>query len=611
MGRRRSERSASFRAGETTAEHAGVRSPTPAPERPKDSISRKLHSAGNRVLGRLLLDAPQTQRDTRRDQAKPRVEFMARGDARRVLAEYVAQAGVDDTMAAMNAIVAELDRPVTPATAVRQLTLLTAAFSLLDAEGASLVFRALTQPGAEQRDLSGRFSRLDAPTRDALLGMLGARKRDADEAEGTRQNARLKTLIAVEGRGRSIGLIPRATAALAAQPEVAVRTVKEGPRELAEAAAAVVTAPVHLARSVLAFLDGIFDGLRESISLDTVRTLMAQMPDLSDVPIFGPAFIKGLAVGIYREGRAIVDQAIEIVSHPIKFLGDVFALAETMLGRGGAELGRVMGTETGKHYGQKIAGLAGKDTWDFGRGLGEITGPAVVSIVLSLLGAGLVKLSGEVVAKLSKIKAIERLLAKYAPPGIRARGGATGKRARRGAGRTFDEDAGGSAKTADVQESPSATSTVAPAAVEGLGPAYSTFDQIEALVKAGKLRDKAHVLGVVVKDPQGRIVGRWYEVSELDVGTAEARLLGHTEQKALARLEAASLEPGSTLELVGTLQPCNLREGCSNVMNAFVQKHGVDIRYRHVYGETGTTIHDFRAVEGRITKAMKEEEFLH
>jgi RHS repeat-associated protein len=135
-----------------------------------------------------------------------------------------------------------------------------------------------------------------------------------------------------------------------------------------------------------------------------------------------------------------------------------------------------------------------------------------------------------------------------------------------------------------------------------IGPAYASLKEIEAAMQAGEVHNNAHVLGVFVRNPNGTIIARWYEVSELNVGVEGARLLGHTEQKALVRISAMRLQPGSTIEFVGSIQPCNLSQGCSGVMANFARQHGIDIRYRHVYGESGTTIHEFSAVEGRITK---------
>jgi hypothetical protein len=146
---------------------------------------------------------------------------------------------------------------------------------------------------------------------------------------------------------------------------------------------------------------------------------------------------------------------------------------------------------------------------------------------------------------------------------------------------------------------------VTPPRVKGIGPPYATFEEVDALIRGGNIRSKAHVLGVIVKDTNGKIIGRWYEGSERGVGTEGAKLLGHTEQKALARIKGMNLKPGSTVEFIGSLQACNLREGCSSRMTDFSRETGIDIRYRYVYGESGTTINDFSGGE-RITKGMRE-----
>jgi hypothetical protein len=165
---------------------------------------------------------------------------------------------------------------------------------------------------------------------------------------------------------------------------------------------------------------------------------------------------------------------------------------------------------------------------------------------------------------------------------------------------TFEE-------TTETETSPaSAAPKPVGGAVKGIGPAYATLEEVDALIAGGQLRKDAHVLGVLVKDPSGKIVDRWYEVSERGVGTKADPLLGHTEQKALARIRGMNLKPGATVEFVGSLQPCNLPSGCSTRMAEFAQETGIDVRYRYVYGESGTTINDFTPREGRITKGMKE-----
>ncbi|EDZ67240.1 hypothetical protein NOC27_567 [Nitrosococcus oceani AFC27] len=104
------------------------------------------------------------------------VQAMAREEARSVLVAYVTVAGVDDALAAMNAIQETLDMPFTMENASMRLQLLTAAFSLLDEEDAAIVLKALTKPvGAEQKHLHERFGRLDSDFRRLLLDILRER----------------------------------------------------------------------------------------------------------------------------------------------------------------------------------------------------------------------------------------------------------------------------------------------------------------------------------------------------------------------------------------------------------------------------------------------------
>jgi hypothetical protein len=123
----------------------------------------------------------------------------------------------------------------------------------------------------------------------------------------------------------------------------------------------------------------------------------------------------------------------------------------------------------------------------------------------------------------------------------------------------------------------------------------------------GETRSEAHVLGVIVRDQHGKEIARWYEVSELGVGTPDAKLLGHTEQKALTRIGEMNPKPGWRIIFVGHLQPCNLSGGCSTVMKDFANSTGATIDYRHVHGEDGSTLHEFDPDDGRITKKDRED----
>jgi hypothetical protein len=136
--------------------------------------------------------------------------------------------------------------------------------------------------------------------------------------------------------------------------------------------------------------------------------------------------------------------------------------------------------------------------------------------------------------------------------------------------------------------------------VARIGPAHS-WQEIEQMTAAGKIRDKAHVLAVIVRNPANKTIKEWYEVSELDVAVGAAKLLGHTEQKAMARVSLMKLEPGSRIIFVGHLQPCNLTAGCNAAMKAFVARTRIPIEYRTTYSEDGTTHIDYDPAEGRMS----------
>ena len=129
--------------------------------------------------------------------APPAVKEMTREEARTVLVAYVAAAGADDTLAAMDAIVAALRMPFTLENASTRLRLLTAAFSLVDEGGAATVLAALTEPvGARQKHLHERFGRLDSDFRTPLLEILRKRAsaKPAREGEQAAESSKVPSL---------------------------------------------------------------------------------------------------------------------------------------------------------------------------------------------------------------------------------------------------------------------------------------------------------------------------------------------------------------------------------------------------------------------------------
>lgn len=109
---------------------------------------------------------------------------MSAKEAREVLLADLAQAGLSDSLAAMAVIQSTLARPDTARNFAPRLRRLTAAFSLLDQEGAKSVLKALNTPvGDGQHVLQARFNHLDGRSRKSLLAILHAQVARASDPE--------------------------------------------------------------------------------------------------------------------------------------------------------------------------------------------------------------------------------------------------------------------------------------------------------------------------------------------------------------------------------------------------------------------------------------------
>jgi hypothetical protein len=107
--------------------------------------------------------------------ARPAVREMTREEAQAILIEYIARMP-DESSAAMEAIVTTLRMSSTVKNWKMRLRQLSAAFSLLDAQSAATVLKALTSPvGDKQKYLKQRFGRLDSDFRAPLLDILRKR----------------------------------------------------------------------------------------------------------------------------------------------------------------------------------------------------------------------------------------------------------------------------------------------------------------------------------------------------------------------------------------------------------------------------------------------------
>ena len=122
-----------------------------------------------------------------------------------------------------------------------------------------------------------------------------------------------------------------------------------------------------------------------------------------------------------------------------------------------------------------------------------------------------------------------------------------------------------------------------------IGPAFRTFEE----AMAARARPESHVLRVVHKDVNGKVLNQWYEVSEQGIGIGR---FGDTEQKALMRVR---LEPGQSVEMYGQYAPCTVDYGCHWAMDGVARETGADIFY--IYGPNASEL-QYVGYEGHLPK---------
>jgi RHS repeat-associated protein len=99
-----------------------------------------------------------------------------------------------------------------------------------------------------------------------------------------------------------------------------------------------------------------------------------------------------------------------------------------------------------------------------------------------------------------------------------------------------------------------------------IGPAYATLEEAVAASNGG------HYLEVILSDRSGTQLARWFEASE----TGLPEMLGHTEQKALLRLNLSS---GLEVEMRGFYPPCPYGAGCMNALQGLADRSGTTFTY--------------------------------
>lgn len=143
-------------------------------------------------------------------------------------------------------------------------------------------------------------------------------------------------------------------------------------------------------------------------------------PEPDEIPLFTGAFLIGVGEGIGKEVLDIIENAVDIITNPTEFWESIIELVDLLkkiiFTPEGEEFARIIGSEMGKQYGDRISKLADESLIDVGRGLGKIVGPTIAGIILALISRG--TYAGWRLATLfDKIPRIKHIVAKHTPEG--------------------------------------------------------------------------------------------------------------------------------------------------------------------------------------------------
>ncbi len=115
-------------------------------------------------------------------------------------------------------------------------------------------------------------------------------------------------------------------------------------------------------------------------------------------------------------------------------------------------------------------------------------------------------------------------------------------------------------------------------------PAYRTReDAMAAAKKQNRPKGKEPHIAQVTLRKGDEVEDTWWEVSEVDLGKGRDQPFGDTEQKAVSRLDPNKDYEGYTLEITGTLTPCDAGRGlgCSPVLASTAVEFNLEISYMY------------------------------
>ncbi len=136
-----------------------------------------------------------------------------------------------------------------------------------------------------------------------------------------------------------------------------------------------------------AFVSGLLTGLSSAMSPADREQLATQLLRSSVLnAVFPPIFVSGAVVGILEDVVEAVRGLYHLITNFSETMEGFAALIRMFLSPDGAAVGRAMGEQIGRDYGQRIVQLSRGNIIEFTFGLGRMIGPTIVYTVLSLLG---------------------------------------------------------------------------------------------------------------------------------------------------------------------------------------------------------------------------------
>jgi hypothetical protein len=135
-------------------------------------------------------------------------------------------------------------------------------------------------------------------------------------------------------------------------------------------------------------MEGVFEGFSGAIDAEHRDRLLARLLESSVLNLIFPAvFAAGALVGIARD---VVD-AVKAIYHTVtnfgEFIDAVGTFLRLIISPQAAQVGRAIGVEFGRDFGQRLAGMADGNIFSFTYNLGRLIGPTIVYTILAFVGA--------------------------------------------------------------------------------------------------------------------------------------------------------------------------------------------------------------------------------